>query len=150
MKRIRKAIILTFIVLVGIQFIPTTRNQSNEILPSDFLLVTEAPQNISKMIKSACYDCHSNNTIYPWYNKLQPISWFLEDHIQEGKEELNFSTYDEYSKRKKKSKLKSILSQIKDDEMPPSSYKIMHRDANLSKEEKDILMNWISDIRSNL
>jgi hypothetical protein len=94
--------------------------------------------------KLACYDCHSNNTYYPWYNKVQPVACFLESHISEGKAELNFNEWDTYSDRRKRSKSKSIVSQIEDEEMPLSSYTFIHGDANLSPKQKEKIINWVN------
>ncbi len=123
--------ILLIFVFIGIQFIPVTLNESSEILNTDFINVYKPPVDISNQLNISCYDCHSNHTNYPWYNKVQPISWFLQGHIKEAKEELNFSEFDNYSKRKKKSKIKSIISQIKDGDMPLASYVFIHKDAKL-------------------
>ncbi len=150
MKILRKVGILLFVVFVGIQFIPTTRNESNTILTTDFVETFNPPLNLSSLLKTSCYDCHSNNTNYPWYNKVQPISWFLEGHINEAKEELNFSEFGDYSNRKKKSKLKSIMSQIKNDEMPLSSYIIMHQNARISERDKLDLEKWLTGLRDSL
>jgi hypothetical protein len=150
MKVFKKIVLFLLIVFVGIQFIPTKRNQSTEILDSDFTKSFEVPQDIQILLKKSCYDCHSNNTNYPWYNKMQPISWFLENHIKEGKKELNFSEFGAYSKRKQKSKLKSLISQVKDDEMPMSSYTLIHSDAKLSESEKKEIMDWATTLRDGL
>lgn len=150
MKILRKVGILLFVVFVGIQFIPTTRNESNTILTTDFVETFNPPLNLSSLLKTSCYDCHSNNTNYPWYNKVQPISWFLEGHINEAKEELNFSEFGDYSNRKKKSKLKSIMSQTKNDEMPLSSYIIMHQNARISERDKLDLEKWLTGLRDSL
>ena len=138
------------IVFVGIQFIPTNRNQNDEILESDFSKTFNVPNNIQNLLEKSCYDCHSNNTKYPWYNKVQPASWFLEKHIKEGKEELNFSEFGANSKRKQKSKLKSIISQVRDDEMPMLSYTLIHGDAKLSTNEKQLIIEWVDKLRDSL
>jgi len=150
MNIFKKVIFILIIVFVGIQFIPTTFNQSDKILPSDITNTFEVPDNILKTLKTSCYDCHSNNTYYPWYNKIQPVSWMLENHINEGKEELNFSEFGDYSKRRKKSKLKSIISQIKDDEMPLWSYTLIHGDAKISDQNKKEIIAWLTEIRDGL
>lgn len=136
-------------MFVGIQFVPTKRNQSVVIPDTDFMVVNVVPQSIYNLLQTSCYDCHSNNTSYPWYNKVQPVAWILENHIEEGKAELNFSEWDNYSKRRKKSKLKSIISQIEDDKMPLTSYTLIHRDAVLSKEQKTEIIDWINKKETN-
>jgi len=150
MKAFKKVLILLLIVFVGIQFVPTNRNQSTEILDTDFSKTFEVPQDVQQLLETSCYDCHSNNTNYPWYNKIQPVSWFLEHHIEEGKEELNFSDFGSYSGRKQKSKLKSVISQIEDDKMPMPSYTFMHADAKLSEADKKLLINWVANLRDGL
>lgn len=137
------------IVFVGIQFIPTTRNQSNEVLETDFFKTFDAPNNVKDLLKNSCYDCHSNNTNYPWYNKIQPVSWLLENHIKEGKKELNFSEFGGYSKRRQKSKLKSIKSQIEKNEMPLSSYTFIHGVAILSEKDKELIYNWLDKLKTD-
>lgn len=131
---------------VGIQWIPTTRNQSTIILKSDFSNTFEVPYNIQNILKNSCYDCHSNNTNYPWYDKIQPASWLLENHIKKGKKELNFSEFGTYSKRKQKSKLKAAINQIKDDEMPLYSYTLIHKDAKLSESDKEVITKWLTEL----
>ncbi len=136
------------VIFIAIQFIPTARNESTETLKSDFVVMFSPPKNIALKLKTACYDCHSNKTTYPWYNKIQPVAWFLEHHIEEAKEELNFSEFGNYSNRKQKSKLKSIKNEIKDAKMPLKSYTLMHKDAKFSKEEKEIMLKWLEKINN--
>lgn len=150
MRIFKKVLLILLIVLVGIQFIPTKRNQSNEILESDISKTYMLPAEIQTIFKNSCYDCHSNNTNYPWYNKIQPVSWLLENHIKKGKKELNFSEFGAYSKRKQKNKLKSITSQIRDNEMPLSSYTLIHRDAKLSEKDRDLIKQWVSKLLDSL
>lgn len=150
MKTLKIIALILLVAFVGIQFIPTERNQSDLVPKTDFLLVNNTPENIGNLLQVSCYDCHSNNTNYPWYNKVQPIAWFLEDHIKEGKKELNFSEWDAYSNRRKNSKLRSIISQIRDDEMPLFSYTLLHRDAVFSETEKELVMEYMSKIRDGL
>jgi|SRR5690554_282816 len=150
MKALTIIALILFVVFLGIQFIPNERNQSDLVPKTDFLLVNNTPENIGNLLQVSCYDCHSNNTNYPWYNKVQPIAWFLEDHIKEGKKELNFSEWDAYSNRRKNSKLKSIISQIRDDEMPLFSYTLLHRDAVYSDSEKELIIEYITQIKESL
>lgn len=135
---------------VGIQFFATSRNQSDTIPKTDFMLVNDVPKQVERIIKTSCYDCHSNNTDYPWYNKVQPVAWFLEDHVTYGKEELNFNEWADYSSRRKNSKLKSIISQIEDGEMPLWSYTLIHRKAKLSEDERKTVLDWVSNLKDSL
>ncbi|TXE07386.1 hypothetical protein ES711_11505 [Gelidibacter salicanalis] len=150
MKVIKIIAGIALFLLVAIQFFPTDRNESYTVLSSDFMLVNTVPTDIQKKLKASCYDCHSNLTAYPWYNKVQPIAWFLEDHVKEGKAELNFNEWDTYSDRRKKSKLRSIIKQIENDEMPLKSYTYLHRDAILSQEDANIIINFMNHLKDSL
>ncbi len=141
---------IILVVFVVIQFIPTTRNQSDTVPQTDFMLVHKVPEAIQKKIQVSCYDCHSNNTQYPWYNRVQPVAWFLEDHIKKGKAELNFNEWDSLSSRRKTSKLRSIIKQIESGEMPLDSYTLIHRDAKFSKEETEEIINWVTQLKDSL
>ncbi|EIJ39343.1 hypothetical protein JoomaDRAFT_2358 [Galbibacter orientalis DSM 19592] len=141
---------ILLIAFVGIQFFPTDRNQNEAVYVSDFMRVNNVPPVIQNKIEVSCYDCHSNNTKYPWYNRIQPAAWFLEDHIKEGKDELNFNEWDDYSDRRKNSKLRSIISQIEDDEMPLDSYTLIHRDAKFSESEKKEIIKYMTKLKNNL
>ncbi len=150
MKTYKKIFIVLSLVFLGIQFIPTVPNESSEVLPEDFVTTFNAPEDIKSLLQTSCYDCHSNNTIYPWYNKLQPVSWFMSGHIEKAKEELNLSEFGGYSGRRQRSKIKSIVSQIRDNEMPLPSYVFIHRDAKLSDDEKTRLENWLTQLRDSI
>ncbi len=149
-KYLKKIIIVLVIAFIGIQFIPRTYNLSDTIPENDISNTLDIPENIQLIFETSCYDCHSNNTEYPWYNMIQPISYFMEGHITEGKEELNFSEIGSYSNRKLKSKLKSIINQIDDEEMPMFSYTIIHRKAILSEENKKQIKKWVSINLNNI
>ena len=150
MKIVKIIALILLVGFVGIQFVPTDLNQSDTVPKTDFLLVNNTQENISALLQESCYDCHSNNTEYPWYNKVQPVAWFLEDHINEGKEELNFNAWDAYSNRRKNSKVKSIISQVKDDEMPLASYTLIHKDAKLSNSEKTLIIDYMKNLKETL
>jgi hypothetical protein len=150
MKVLKIILLVVLLVFVGIQFIPTNRNQSDIVPSTDLMEVYNVPENVEVIFKTSCYDCHSNNTAYPWYNKIQPVSWIMQGHIKEGKAELNFNEFGSYSERRQKSKFKSILSQVKDGEMPLSSYTLMHREAKLSENEKKALEDWINKMLESL
>ncbi|WP_457616378.1 heme-binding domain-containing protein [Lutibacter sp.] len=150
MGKLKRMFLLLFIAFVGIQFIPTKRNVSNRVPETNFNTLYNVPEKIQVLLKQSCYDCHSNNTNYPWYNTIQPIRFMLETHIANGKKELNFDVFGNYSKRKQKNKLKAIASQVKDGEMPLWSYTIIHKKAALSEEDKNELISWIVKLRDSL
>jgi len=150
MRIVKIIAIILLVAFVGIQFIPTTRNQSDTVPLTDFMLVNNVPKTIQKKLQVSCYDCHSNNTQYPWYNKIQPVAWFLEDHIKEGKAELNFSKWDSLSNRRKASKLRSIVKQIEAGEMPLDSYTLIHKEAVFSEEEAKEVINFMTELKDSL
>ena len=138
------AVLVVAIVLV-IQVIPVERNVSTVPPGQSFEKTEKVPANVAAILKVSCYDCHSNNTLYPWYSVLQPGAWFMAQHIKKGKEELNFDEFNNYSKRRKKAKIKSIISQIEKDEMPLKSYRMMHGNARLSADKKKELLDFFRD-----
>jgi hypothetical protein len=150
MKIVKIIAVVLLVAFMGIQFVPTERNQSDVVPKTDFMLVNSVPDHIKSKLQTSCYDCHSNNTQYPWYNKVQPIAWFLEDHIKEGKAELNFNEWDSLSNRRKKSKLRSIIKQIENDEMPLDSYTLIHREASFSEAEKQELIQWVERLKDSI
>tara|TARA_R110002073_G_scaffold71167_3_gene175027 strand:+ start:152 stop:604 length:453 start_codon:yes stop_codon:yes gene_type:complete len=150
MKFAKIIAVVLLVAFVGIQFVPTERNQSDVVPKTYFMLVNSVPDHIKSKLQTSCYDCHSNNTQYPWYNKVQPIAWFLEDHIKKGKAELNFNEWDSLSNRRKKSKLRSIIKQIENDEMPLDSYTLIHREASFSEAEKQELIQWVERLKDSI
>lgn len=150
MSRIKKILLLLLLVFVVIQFIQPARNKSGQVLPTDFSNVHAVPDSLQVILHNACYDCHSNNTNYPWYANIQPMAWIMAKHIKDGKDKLNFSDFGSYTNRRQISKLKGVANQIKDDEMPISSYKLMHKNANLTTEEKSLIMDWMNKTADSL
>lgn len=150
MKGIKKVLLGLLVILVIIQFVQPARNKSGQVMPNDISNMVSMPVEVQGVLKKACFDCHSNNTNYPWYANLQPMNWFLNNHIQSGKAELNFNEFASYSPRRQQSKLRAIENSLKDRSMPLSSYMLIHRNAILSEAEKSILMNWIKKSKDTL
>ena len=103
---------------------------------------TEIPENVQAIINRSCKDCHSNETVYPWYSKVQPSAWFLADHIKEGRTEMNFSVWNTYETRRKRRKLDEICEMVKARAMPLPSYLWIHWDARASDDDINILCEW--------
>jgi len=150
MKWRKKLFLALLVVLVVIQFIQPARNKSSEILSTDLAKTIDVPGNVQGPLKTACYDCHSNNTNYPWYSRIQPFGWLLAGHIKKGKADLNFSEFGSYSVRVQISKLNEIANSIKDGTMPLNSYTIIHKKAQLSKEDKVLLIDWAARTKDGL
>jgi hypothetical protein len=139
---IKKIALGLLIVFVALQFIRPTRNSSTTLSTNDISKAYIVPENVLKVFEKSCYDCHSNNSAYPWYTNIQPIGLWMQQHIDEGKDELNFSEFKSYSIKRQLKKMKEIRNEINEDEMPLSSYLIIHRDANLNNEQKKSIIDW--------
>ncbi len=128
-----------FYLLVGsfilIQFYQVDMNTSSKSTPHDFLQTAgDMPEGLPEVFKTSCYDCHSDNTIYPWYAYFAPFSWIINQHIQNGKAEMNFAHYDTLGKRQKIAFLNDLCEVVSDSSMPPQNYLILHRDAILTED----------------
>lgn len=145
-KWLKLSLWIVLIVLVGIQFVPVQRDEIEPVTNADFIEHYESPIVIGNIIRASCYDCHSNQSKYPWYSNVQPIGFLLQNHISEGKSELNLSEYGLLSNRMKRAKLKSILSQINDDKMPMPSYLLLHSEAKLDSLKKALLVSYLDSI----
>jgi len=143
---IRKILKVVVIVLVAafvvIQFFridkavpPINRDETLEA-------AVNVPPDVSLILGRSCADCHSNTTVYPWYVNIQPVAWFMKDHIDDGRRHLNFSVFNTYAPKKKAKKLEEICEQVESAEMPLPSYLWIHRDAVLKDTEAKALCDW--------
>jgi hypothetical protein len=149
-KIIKKVFLLLIVILLLCQFIPKKNNNTGVADgPASITSVHAVPEQVVNILKTSCYDCHSNHTEYPWYSNIQPLSWWLNDHVQEGKRELNFSDFGNYSVRRQYHKLEEINEQIEDQEMPLSSYTIIHQNAKISNEQAEIMKKWVISLRDS-
>lgn len=138
----KKIGIAVVVILVLMQFkrIDKTNPEFNDA--EDFITITQPPEEIATLIKNACYDCHSHQAKYPWYSNVAPISWLLENHINEGREHLNFSTWGTYEAKKADHKLEECMEEIKKGNMPMKPYVLMHSEAKMTDEQKTTLVAW--------
>ena len=150
MNRKKKILFVIVIVFMAIQFIQPAHNTSGQALPTDITKTVSVPDKVLSIFKKSCYDCHSNNTRYPWYVYTQPMGWMMAGHIKNGKENLNFSEFGTYSKRKQANKLRAIATSIKEGSMPLSSYTVMHTDGKLGIEDKKLITEWASNTKNSL
>lgn len=150
MKLLKRIVLALLVVLVGIQFIPTRSNQNTEVSSTDFLKTYKVPEGVGQILIASCFNCHSNNTNYPWYSRVQPLGSLLEYHINKGKAELNFNEFGSYSVRKQKSKLNLMINQIEKNEMPLPSYTFIHHEARLSRESKIKLIEYLKALKDSL
>lgn len=141
LKRIALALLFLFIL---IQFYQPARNVDNgQVYTTDFTRVYNAPVEIKNILQTSCYDCHSNNTDYRWFDYIQPARALVENHIENAKENLNFNEWGTYYPRKQARLLRAIKEQVEKSEMPLPSYTWLHPDAKLTDAEAQTLINWI-------
>ncbi len=145
---LKKIFLVLIAALILIQFFRPAKNQSGEV-SKDISTVYTLPDDVQQILKTSCYDCHSNYTEYVWYDEIQPIRWWVEDHIKEGKAELNFSEFASYPEKKRLHKLEEIGDVVDNDEMPLPSYTFAHRDAKLTPEQKEKLTEWAYSLVEN-
>ncbi|MFA6084865.1 heme-binding domain-containing protein [Mucilaginibacter sp.] len=144
MKRALKiTLVVIGILFLAVQLIPRDHNDGRSVQPNNLTKVFPVPASVGAILKKSCYDCHSNRTNYPWYAQIQPFRYMLDDHIRGGKAELNFDEFGSYTPRKQRSKLRAIGESLDEGSMPLSSYTLIHRNAILSKEDKQLLVNWV-------
>lgn len=136
--------------MIIIQFIHPARNISKADNANNIARAYSVPDSVKIILDKACMDCHSNNTRYKWYFKIQPVDWWLTHHIDEGKRELNFDEYLNKPIRYQYNKLEESEKQVKEGEMPIDSYTWMHKDAVLNEQEKTTLINWAELIRNEI
>lgn len=148
MKWLRKTPLILLIIFVLIQFVRIDTTNPDIDSEKDFLVMSEAPDNVVEIMHMACYDCHSNETEYPWYAQIAPVSWWLKHHVDEGKEHLNFSTWADYSDKKADHKLEECVEEVEEGEMPLNSYTWTHGDAKLTEDQKVILMDFFNSKRT--
>jgi hypothetical protein len=145
MSKKKKVLIVIISLLIIIQFIRPERNVAVAYTSTDITHSVTVSPEVKNILEKSCYDCHSNHTEYPWYANVQPIAGWLAHHVDEGKDELNFSEFDTYKLKRKTHKLKEVIEQVKKGEMPMSSYLIIHKNAALSEEQKSILVKWAEE-----
>ncbi|WP_336514400.1 heme-binding domain-containing protein [Pollutibacter soli] len=140
---IRKILIVLIVLLIIAQFFRPEKNQSND---NTYHISTKyaLPANVEQVLKDGCYDCHSNYTEYPWYSQVQPVAAWMNNHVKEGKSELNFSNFTQRKIAGQNHKFEEIIETVKEHEMPLSSYTWlgMHPKAKLSDEQRQTLVNW--------
>lgn len=137
-KRAFMSIAFTILFLGFIQVIPVT--QSNPAVINE----VDAPPHIQSILKRACYDCHSHETVWPWYSQIAPASWLVAWDVKEGREELNFSMWNQYTGKKKDKKLKEIAEEVDEREMPPWFYLPLHPEARLSSDDRQQVQEWVT------
>lgn len=147
LKRILLVLLIIFII---IQFIRPARNISTTPSPNDITKVYTVPDSIERILKVSCYDCHSNNTVYPWYANIQPVGWWLQWHVNDGKKGVNFSEFGAYEPRRQWKKLTETAELVEKHEMPLDSYLWIHKDAKLSEGQVKFVTDWAETLAEKI
>ncbi len=142
-KKLKITLWTILIVLIAIQFVPVDRENPKVEADHDFLVATQAPEQIQHLFKSACYDCHSNETVWPLYSYVAPVSLIVGNHVVEGREHLNFSNWTIYDSEDHPGILKHIKKEITNNAMPLAGYTLLHPEAKLSDEQKTLIIDYI-------
>ena len=150
LKILKWIVVILAVIFLGIQFVRPAR--TNPVVdPSQTLEAhTQMPPEVASIFERSCRDCHSNKTVWPWYTNVAPISWWLTDHVNEGRRELNMSEWGRLPRDRQDRKLRQICDEVADGMMPLSSYLPMHPGARLSEQDKRVLCDWTHAERSRL
>ena len=146
----KKVLLALLVLLIVIQFIHPSRNISKVEQPNNIANAFNVPAEVKTILAKACMDCHSNDTRYPWYFKIQPVDWWLTHHVNEGKRELNFDEYTTKSLRYQFHKMESTVDLVKNGEMPLDSYLWVHKEAILTEPEKNAVITWAQGITNEM
>lgn len=147
----KKKILIAFLLLfIAAQAIRPAKNAGNSSGPQDVTTVVMVPDSLMELLKNSCYDCHSNHSDYPWYDQIAPVSWWVSNHINEGKRELNFTQFGSYTTKKMAHKMEEVAETVEKEEMPISSYLWMHGNARLTKEQRSAIISWAKAAQKTL
>lgn len=147
---IKKIVIVIIGLLLIFQLFRIDKTTKPVDTTTDFISVTQSRPEVASILKTSCYDCHSNQPVYPWYTNIAPLSWWIKNHINEGSEHLNFSEWGTYKLKRKDHKLEECVEMIEEGEMPMTSYTLIHGNAKLNDTQKTLLINWFKDLRDSL
>lgn len=147
MSKAKKITLIVLVAIVLMQFVQIDKTNPVAAPQNDFIAATAPTTEVENVLKSACYDCHSNNSVYPWYTYVSPVSWWIKQHINEAREELNFSEWTSYSAKKADHKLEECIEMVKEEEMPLPSYTWMHPEAKISQEQRVLLTDFFASLR---
>lgn len=149
MKRKRIGLIIVVVIvailIIG-QFFQPALNNGSASGPQDITQAMNVPADVQQILEKSCYDCHSNHTIYPWFDKIFPVNWWVKNHIDEGKKQLNFTVFNTYTDRKKNKKLEEVGEQVEKGEMPLSSYAFLHPETKLTDAQRKVLIDWSKSV----
>lgn len=150
MSKRQKILLVLLLVFLAAQAIRPKKNDGSSNGPKDITTVVAVPDSVQALLKKSCYDCHSNHSDYPWYDRVAPVSWWITNHINEGKRGLNFTEFADYTSKRKAKKLDGIAKTVQKGEMPLNSYLWMHGDAKLSEAQKKTIVDWANAAKQTI
>ncbi|MES2430642.1 MAG: heme-binding domain-containing protein [Bacteroidota bacterium] len=153
MKKIIKPLLLVLLAaFIIIQFFKPEKNihPGTDAVKNNITSLYPAPEDVEHILQTSCYDCHSNNTKYPWYNNIQPVTWWLNHHVNDAKKDLNFDEFATYKLSRQYKKAEQIIDEVKEGKMPLSSYTFIHTEAKLNADQKTAIQNWAAAIMDTL
>ena len=139
MSKLKITFILVGAIVIAIQFIPA--NRTNPPVTAEL----DAPVKVLSVFKKSCYDCHSNETEWPWYSYIAPVSWLVSSDVKDGRLHLNFSKWENLSRKDIVKMKEEIWDEIEKGNMPLWKYTILHPDANLTQEDKNLIRDWAGE-----
>ncbi len=145
MKTIKRILVVLLVALIGIQFIRIDKTNPDSDPAKDFIHLEQPPDEIARLLKVACYDCHSHHTIYPWYTNIAPFSFWIKDHINHARSHLNFSEWADYDRGRKHHKLEECYEEVEEGHMPLPSYLWLHDEAKMSDQQIGNMVSWFRD-----
>jgi len=148
MKIFKKVALALLVIFVLMQFYRPEKNSSQGDHTATFIAETNPPTEVKTILVQTCYDCHSDNTEYPWYNNIAPVSYWLADHVKHGKGHLNFSAWEEYDTKKKDHKLEEVIEMVENGEMPLKEYTWTHEEARLTEKQREGIIEWAKRTRA--
>jgi hypothetical protein len=150
MKRISsgRALQVLLVVLIIVQFFRIDKTNPPIKPEMDFINITKPSPEVAQILKTSCYDCHSHESVYPWYTNVAPVSWWIKSHINDARRHLNFSEWGNYSSKKADHKLEECVEMTEEGEMPLASYTLIHSNATLSKQQQQALVTWFKSLRT--
>ncbi len=149
-KAVRIAGLGLLLALVAWQFVQSPRNTGVAEGPSSIVAIHPVPTEVHRILTRACYDCHSNSTKYPWYAAVQPVGWWLNRHVTDGRTELNLSEFAAYSPKRAMRKLNNVAEEVQDGHMPLKSYLLLHGEAKLTDADIALLAGWAEDLAAEI
>ncbi len=148
---LKKILMAVLIIFVLIQFIRPEKNEAGNVLQANAIQNEfTVPSEIENIFETSCNNCHSNHTNYPWYSNIQPVAWWLDSHIKDGKKDFNMDEFLSYDQKKQDHKMEEVIEMIENKEMPLNSYTWLHREADITDEQRAALISWAKDVRRQI